>query len=57
MNALYVHADDGIKINKSIRKLTVCYCNFAYSALACFRMGMSGSASYYYLSPMPRTNA
>jgi hypothetical protein len=23
-----------------------CYCNFAYSALACFRMGMSGSASF-----------
>jgi hypothetical protein len=22
------------------------YCNFAYSALACFRMGMSGSASF-----------
>jgi hypothetical protein len=21
-----------------------CYCNFAYSALACFRMGMSGWA-------------
>jgi len=24
----------------------VYYCNFAYSALACFRMGMSGSASF-----------
>ena len=23
------------------------YCNFAYSALACFRMGMSGSASFF----------
>ena len=22
------------------------YCNFAYSAFACFRMGMSGSASF-----------
>jgi hypothetical protein len=22
------------------------YCNFAYSALACFRMGISGSASF-----------
>ena len=22
------------------------HCNFAYSALACFRMGMSGSASF-----------
>jgi hypothetical protein len=22
------------------------YCSFAYSALACFRMGMSGSASF-----------
>ena len=25
---------------------TGCYCSFAYSALACFRMGMSGSASF-----------
>ena len=25
------------------------YCNFAYSALACFRMGMSGSASFQRL--------
>src|SRR6266513_3184277 len=25
---------------------TVDYCNFAYSALACFKMGMSGSASF-----------
>ena len=23
-----------------------CYCSFAYSALACFRMGMPGSASF-----------
>ena len=23
-----------------------CYCSFAYSALACFKMGMSGSASF-----------
>ena len=23
-----------------------CYCSFAYSALACFRMGISGSASF-----------
>jgi hypothetical protein len=23
------------------------YCNFAYSALACLRMGMSGSASFH----------
>jgi len=23
-----------------------CYCSFAYSALACFRMGMSESASF-----------
>jgi hypothetical protein len=23
-----------------------CYCSFAYSALACFRMGVSGSASF-----------
>ena len=23
-----------------------CYCSFAYSALASFRMGMSGSASF-----------
>ena len=25
---------------------TAAYCNFVYSALACFRMGMSGSASF-----------
>jgi hypothetical protein len=25
-------------------KAELCYCSFAYSALACFRMGMSGSA-------------
>jgi len=25
------------------------YCSFAYSALACFRMGMSGSASFQRL--------
>jgi hypothetical protein len=25
------------------------YCNFPYSALACFRMGMSGSASFQRL--------
>jgi hypothetical protein len=27
-------------------RITMNYCNFAYSALACFRMGMSGSASF-----------
>ena len=27
-------------------RICSCYCNFAYSALACFRMGMSGSASF-----------
>jgi hypothetical protein len=26
--------------------LELCYCSFAYSALASFRMGMSGSASF-----------
>jgi len=26
--------------------LRVFYCSFAYSALACFRIGMSGSASF-----------
>ena len=26
------------------------HCNFAYSALACFRMGMSGSASFHSVS-------
>jgi hypothetical protein len=32
----------------SFRKwVAVSYCNFAYSALACFRMGMSGSASFH----------
>jgi len=28
-----------------MRALASFYCSFAYSALACFRMGMSGSAS------------
>jgi hypothetical protein len=32
---------------KTIRKpLTPCHCSFAYSVLACFKMGMSGSASF-----------
>ena len=30
------------------------YCNFAYSALACFRMGMSGSASFQSAGPRSR---
>ena len=28
------------------RAFSLAYCNFAYSLLACFRMGMSGSASF-----------
>jgi hypothetical protein len=32
---------------KSSRKLAINYCNFAYSALACFSAGMSGSASFH----------
>jgi hypothetical protein len=28
------------------QNMPIFYCNFAYSALACFRMGMSGSASF-----------
>ena len=31
---------------RPVRHGTASYCNFAYSALACFRMGMSGSASF-----------
>jgi hypothetical protein len=31
------------------RRLPRCYCSFAYSALAGFRMGMSGSASFQSL--------
>jgi hypothetical protein len=31
---------------QATRRVFFCYCSFAYSALACFRMGMSGSASY-----------
>jgi Phage integrase family len=31
---------------RPVRHCTASYCNFAYSALACFRMGMSGSASF-----------
>jgi hypothetical protein len=30
----------------SARGPTGCYCSLAYSALACFRMGMLGSASF-----------
>src|SRR5580693_5091321 len=29
-----------------VRNRVILYCSFAYSALACFRMGMSGSASF-----------
>jgi hypothetical protein len=28
-------------------KIAINYCKFAYSALACLRMGMSGSASFH----------
>ena len=31
---------------KFLRESAINYCNFAYSALASFRMGMSGSASF-----------
>ena len=35
------------RVNECKRLIaSVDYCNFAYSALACFRMGMSGSASF-----------
>ena len=36
--------DNEIYLNE-FRYPRVPYCNFAYSALACFRTGMSGSAS------------
>src|SRR5271169_1649925 len=48
---------------KTIRKpLTPCHCSFAYSALASFRMGMSGSASFqravpYYLDSCRSTTS
>jgi hypothetical protein len=32
------------------------YCSFAYSALACFRMGMSGSASFAECAISPSRN-
>jgi hypothetical protein len=31
---------------ESLLRVPHLYCSFAYSALACFRMGMSGSASF-----------
>jgi hypothetical protein len=39
MGVVYKAEDTGWKI-------AGCYRNFAYSALACFRMGMLGSASF-----------
>jgi hypothetical protein len=35
-----------ISTNPTAAEKARCYCNFAYSALASFRMGMSGSASF-----------
>jgi hypothetical protein len=32
---------------KRTNKFGLLYCNFAYSALTCFRMGMSRSASFF----------
>src|SRR5438874_1225399 len=52
-----LHRDEGVAIGGNIKTEALegqlqCrathrgYCSFAYSALACFRMGMSGSASF-----------
>ena len=35
-----------VQILETPNVVTTAYCSFAYSALACFRMGMSGSASF-----------
>jgi len=42
----------GMDDTNSVRKMVftpklVAHCSFAYSALACFRIGMSGSASFH----------
>jgi hypothetical protein len=39
----------GFKPKRQKRSKTRDYCNFAYSALDCFRMGRSGSASFQVL--------
>jgi hypothetical protein len=37
-----------VRLNKTSTRQPDCpHCSFAYSALACFRMGMSGSASFH----------
>ena len=41
--SLYVIASSTLRANSKI----VRYCNFAYSAFACFRIGISGSASFH----------
>jgi hypothetical protein len=33
---------------KRANKFGLSYCDFAYSALACVRMGMSGSGSFFH---------
>jgi hypothetical protein len=40
------HDVDKLANSKGGGRIFSCYCSFAYSALACFRMGMSGSASF-----------
>ena len=39
-------ANRSVLIRLCLHKFSTDYCIFAYSALACFRMGMSGSASF-----------
>jgi hypothetical protein len=38
-----------LELNWKKRKSVLLYCSLAYSALACFTMGMSGSASFQTL--------
>ena len=47
---IFVCGSDGAQIkshHRNLRWFAVNYCTFAYSALASFRMGMLGSASFH----------
>ena len=43
----WISAGEGMRV--TLIASTACYCSFAYSALASFRVGMSGSASFQRL--------
>ena len=42
-----IAADSLLRTKPPPRQLSSAHCSFAYSALACLRMGMSGSASFH----------